>query len=148
VSGRRRWGGVVARLGVPTVDGRVLLPPRDVQHVDGRFPIWLGIVVPGLLLGDASMAAQVGTVDALAVDGDKLTARGVINLGWLPDEMAETLTRGGGVQAGVDLSGYQVNPDYAPGLTSYADWVVSSVVSGPAYESAWGDLCTIKLEGE
>jgi len=105
------WHGVVARLGVPDGDGQSLLePPPPGQGVTTAtpYPLPLHALLPdrpaiGMAPGGPTLR-EVGTVDDLAADGDKLWGRGRFHLDTEDGrDAARSLERGESTLAAVSI---------------------------------------------
>lgn len=141
------WEGVVARLRVATTDGRVIGWPNTPGTLwRDRMP------VPLLCLPDDPSSClapfRVGHVQDFEVRGDALWAYGSIYLDAITSHgLAKTLRCHDLTQAGVemkDVATETITPESGP-LVILTDWLISCVVIGPNYVSAWADPCGIRV---
>lgn len=138
------WTGVVARLRVPTTDGRVVAAPGTPWR--DRMPI------PLLCLRDDPSSClapyRVGHVQDFEVRGNELWAYGSIYLDAITSEsLAKTLRSGDLAEAGVDMRDVlteTITSDDGP-LTRLTDWLISGLTIGPDCRSAWADPCGIRV---
>lgn len=138
------WEGVVARLRVPTTDGRVIgWPGAPGTLWRDRMPVPLAC-----LRDDPSSCLaphRVGHVQEFMADGDELLAYGSIYLDAVEsDSVAKTLRCGDLAQAGVDMRDMICTPQEG-GMIAVSDWLISQVVIGRSYVSAWADPCGIRV---
>lgn len=140
----RPWAGVIARLRVPTTDGRVIRWPESPGTLwRDRMPI------PLLCLRDDPSSCRapyrVGHVQDFEPRGNDLWAYGSIYVDAITSHSLARILRSGDLaQAGVDMRDV-VTTVAADGTTVLTDWLINSLVIGPAYVSAWADPCGIRL---
>lgn len=141
------WTGVIARLRVPTTDGRVIgWPGAPGTLWRDRMPI------PLLCLQDNPSSClapyRVGHVQDFEVRGNELWAYGSIYLDAITSEgLAKTLRSGDLAEAGVDMRDVlteTITSDDGP-LTRLTDWLITGLTIGPAYRSAWAEPCGIRV---
>lgn len=140
------WSGVIARLGVRTTDGRVLVPPTDEEWAFKRMPVPLTVQLP--MLQDvplSGLGVVVGSVTSLAIVERELQASGVLDLSGLSDELVDVLTSGDGVEAGMFLADCLAEAQDEEGV-ALAGWVIGGVSIGPTYRSPWADPCKIMIK--
>lgn len=139
------WSGVIARLGVPTTDGRVIgWPDRADALWARRMP------VPLLCLQDDPSSClaphRIGHVQDFEARGNQLWAYGSIYLDAITSyRLAKTLRSGDLAEAGVDMRDV-VAATTKDGKTALSDWRLSSLLIGQDYASAWADPCGIRVE--
>jgi hypothetical protein len=141
---RAEWTGTVARLDVPTQDGRVLVAPADEARAFERMPVPLSLTATSF----PELGVAVGQVVEAMVspERDELRASGVVRLSLLPDGLRDALLAGEEIEAGVAVD--QVLTETRDGgLTTMSGWVLRDVTFGLDYRSAWSPACTIKLAG-
>lgn len=141
------WTGVVARLRVPTTDGRVIgWPGAPGTLWRDRMPI------PLLCLPDDPSSClaphRVGHVQDFEVRGNELWAYGSIYLDAIASEkLAKTLRCGDLTEAGVEMRDVlteAITSDDGP-LTRLTDWMISGLTIGQSYRSAWAEPCGIRV---
>lgn len=141
----RPWSGVIARLMVPTTDGRVIgWPDRPGALWRDRMP------VPLLCLPDDPSSClpprRIGHVQDFEARGNDLWAYGSIYLDAITSEsLAKTLRSGDLAEAGVDMDDVVIETTQ-DGKTMLIDWRISRLVIGQQYTSAWADPCGIRVE--
>lgn len=141
----RPWDGVVARLRVPTTDGRVIGWPGALGTLwRDRMPL------PLVCLRDDPSSClapyRVGHVQEFMAVGNELQAYGSIYLDAVESEsVAKTLRCGDLAQAGVDMREMVCAPQ-DDGMTAITDWLIHQVVIGRSYVSAWADPCGIRVQ--
>lgn len=141
------WEGVVARLRVPTIDGRVIGWPGSPGTLwRDRMPI------PLMCLQDDPSSclapSRVGHVQDFEARGDELWAYGSIYLDAITSgSLAKTLRSGDLAEAGVDMRDVlteTITSEDGP-LVRLTDWMISILTIGPVYRSAWADPCGIRV---
>lgn len=139
------WQGVIARLRVPTTDGRVIGWPESPGTLwRDRMPI------PLLCLRDDPSSClaphRVGHVQDFEPRGNELWAYGSIYLDAITSHsLAKTLRSHDLAEAGVDMR-EAVGQVMDDGTTVLTEWLISSLVIGQNYRSAWADPCGVRVE--